>query len=103
VRHRLNRGGNRQLNSILYRIALTQLRTLPAAQAYVARRMGEGKTKREALRALKRHLVRAIFRLWQECLRGAPEQPIAHAALSMTGAPRGRTQRLSAASGGAVA
>jgi transposase len=80
VRHRLNRGGNRQLNAILYRIALTQLRTLPAAQAYVARRLGEGKTKREAIRALKRHLVRVIFRLWQECLRGEQGQPTACAA-----------------------
>jgi transposase len=80
VRHRLNRGGNRQLNAVLYRIALTQLRSLPAAQAYVARRMGEGKTKRDAIRALKRHLVRVIFRLWQECLRGERGQPLVHAA-----------------------
>ena len=68
VRHRLNRGGNRQLNAILYRIALTQLRCWPPAQAYVARRLSAGKTKREAIRALKRYLVRAIWRLWQECV-----------------------------------
>ncbi len=80
VRHRLNRGGNRQLNAVLYRIALTQRRSLPAAQAYVARRMGEGKTKREAIRALKRHLVRAIFHLWQECLRAERDQLIARVA-----------------------
>jgi transposase len=80
VRHRLNRGGNRQLNVILYRIALTQLRSLPAAQTYVTRRMSEGKTKREAIRALKRHLVRAIFRLWQECLRGERDELLPHAA-----------------------
>ena len=80
VRHRLNRGGNRQLNAILYRIALTQLRSLPAAQAYVARRLSEGKTKREAIRALKRHLVRVLFGLWRECLRGAQGQPTACAA-----------------------
>lgn len=80
VRHRLNRGGNRQLNAILYRIALTQLRSLPAAQDYVARRMSEGKTKREALRALKRYIIRAIWRLWQECVPRAPGQVDAHAA-----------------------
>ena len=68
VRHRLNRGGNRRLNAILHRIAITQLRDDPAAQAYVARRLREGKTKREALRALKRFLARAIWRRWQECL-----------------------------------
>jgi len=57
VRHRLNRGGNRRLNAILYRIALTQTRASPQAQAYIARRISEGKTRREAIRALKRHLV----------------------------------------------
>jgi transposase len=68
IRHRLNRGGNRRLNAILYRIALTQLRCWPPAQDYVARRLREGKTKREAIRALKRYIARAIWRLWQECV-----------------------------------
>ena len=68
VRHRLNPGGNRRLNAILHRIAITQLRDAPAAQAYIARRLQEGKTKREALRALKRHLARAVWRRWQDCL-----------------------------------
>jgi transposase len=67
VRHRLNRGGNRRLNSILYRVALTQARCSPDAQAYLSRRQAEGKTWREAIRALKRHIVRAIWRRWQEC------------------------------------
>jgi transposase len=80
VRHRLNRGGNRRLNAILYRIALTQLRAWPDAQAYVARRIHEGKTKREAVRALKRYLIRAIWRLWQECVPRAPGQAEAQAA-----------------------
>jgi len=80
VRHRLNRGGNRRLNAILYRIALTQARVWPDAQAYVARRMGEGKTKREALRALKRYLVRAIFHLWQECVPHLQRQAPSRAA-----------------------
>ena len=72
VRHRLNRGGNRRLNAILFRSALTQLRAWPDAKADVARRMREGKTKREAIRALKRYLIRAIWRLWQECVPPAP-------------------------------
>jgi transposase len=67
VRHRLNRGGHRRLNAILYRIILTQTRRSPQAQAYLARRMGEGKTRREAVRALKRYVIRAIWKRWQEC------------------------------------
>lgn len=54
VRHRLNRGGNRRLNSILYRIVVTQARSSPGAKAYIQRRLSEGKTNREALRVLKR-------------------------------------------------
>jgi transposase len=61
IRMRLDRGGNRQLNAAFHRIAVTQLRTHPPARSYVDRRIAEGKTKREALRCLKRHLVRTIF------------------------------------------
>jgi transposase len=60
TRHRLHRGGNRQLNAAFHRIAITQLRMHPPAQDYIARKLTEGKTKREALRCLKRHLVRTI-------------------------------------------
>jgi transposase len=67
VRHRLNRGGNRHLNAILERIALTQGRSDPAARAYLERRRCEGKTDREARRALKRFLCRPILRAWQDC------------------------------------
>lgn len=67
-RHRLNRTGNRALNALIHRIALVQLRCHAPAQASVARRRKEGKTQREALRALKRYLTRAIFRAWQRCL-----------------------------------
>jgi transposase len=67
VRHRLNRGGNRRLNAILYRIALTQAHHSEEAQTYLHRRTTQGKTKREAIRALKRYIARAIWRLWQEC------------------------------------
>src|SRR4029453_14835900 len=67
VRHRLNRGGNRRLNAILYRIAMTQARHWPAARAYLDRRIAEGKTSREAMRALKRYIVRAIWQRGREC------------------------------------
>ena len=67
TRHRLNRGGNRRLNAVLYRIALTQAHFSPEARAYIDRRVSQGKTRREATRALKRFLVRAIWRLWIEC------------------------------------
>jgi transposase len=68
VRHRLNRGGNRRLNALLYMIALTQRRAWAPAQEYLARRVREGKSRKEAVRALKRYLVRAIWRAWQKCL-----------------------------------
>jgi transposase len=60
-RHRLDRGGNRQLNAALYRIAITQARYHPAARAYLERKRSEGKGRREALRCLKRLLVRVVF------------------------------------------
>lgn len=66
VRHRLNRGGNRQLNAILERIALTQYRGHPPAREYLARRRSEGKTDREARRALKRYLCRPILHAWKQ-------------------------------------
>ncbi|MGH2852623.1 MAG: IS110 family transposase [Solirubrobacteraceae bacterium] len=62
-RHRLNRKGNRQLNLALHRIAITQARVYTPAREYLARRQSEGKTWREALRALKRHLARRVHRL----------------------------------------
>src|SRR3954454_8632849 len=60
-RHRLDRGGNRQLNSALYRIAITQARYHPGARAYLERKQAEGKSRREAIRCLKRLLVRVVF------------------------------------------
>ncbi len=63
LRHRLNRKGNRQLNLALHRIAITQARVHAPARIYLARREAEGKTRKEALRALKRHLARRVHRL----------------------------------------
>jgi transposase len=61
-RHRLSRRGNRQLNCAFHRIAVTQARMHPAARAYLERKRSEGKSTREALRCLKRHLVRSVWR-----------------------------------------
>ena len=60
-RHRLDRGGNRQLNAAFYRIAITQAGIYPAARAYHERKQAEGKSRREAIRCLKRQLARAVF------------------------------------------
>jgi transposase len=60
-RHRLNKGGNRRLNHALHFMALTQARMDPRARAYIERRRGEGRTKRDAVRALKRHLSDVVY------------------------------------------
>jgi transposase len=62
VRYRLDRGGDRRLNRALHTIALSLRRTDPPTQAYIARRVSEGKTEREATRCLKRYLARSIYR-----------------------------------------
>jgi len=61
-RHRLSRTGNRQLNCAIHRIAVTQIRCHPSAQAYLKRRMSAGNSKTEALRALKRRLSDIVYR-----------------------------------------
>lgn len=62
IRHRLNRGGDRQVNAAIHMIALSRSNYHPETQAYLARRTSEGKTKREAMRSLKRHLSRHLYR-----------------------------------------
>jgi transposase len=62
-RHRLHRGGDRQLNRALHVIAITRARIDPQTRAYLERKRAEGKTNREALRCLKRHLARHVHRL----------------------------------------
>ncbi|WNG86076.1 IS110 family transposase [Mycobacterium sp. ITM-2016-00317] len=62
-RVRLNRSGNRQLNAALHRIAITQIRlTDSAGQRYYRNRLADGKATKEALRCLKRHLARTVYR-----------------------------------------
>ncbi|HLY48831.1 MAG TPA: IS110 family transposase [Solirubrobacteraceae bacterium] len=62
-RVRLNRGGDRQLNCALHRIAVTKARIDPATRAYLDRKLAEGKTRREAYRCLKRHIARRVWHL----------------------------------------
>jgi transposase len=64
-RYRLDRGGNRQLNCALHRLAVNKGRYDPQTAAYLARKQAEGKTRREALRCLKRHLARRVWQLLQ--------------------------------------
>jgi transposase len=62
VRHRYNPGGNRRVNAVLHRMAVTQLRCEPRAQALYARARQRGHTKKEARRILKRHLSDVVYR-----------------------------------------
>ena len=71
TRHRLNRGGNRQANNALWRIAMTRLRIDQKTIDYAARRTAEGKTRRETLRRLKRHIARETYKP----LTGPPQIP----------------------------
>jgi transposase len=66
TQHRLNRGGDRQLNHALHIIAITRASHDPATQEYLARKEAEGKTTKGALRCLKRHLARRFYRLLAE-------------------------------------
>ena len=67
VRHRLNRGGNREANRALYMICLAQMRQDSRTQEYVARRTAEGKSKRKIIRCLKRYVARKVYRVLISC------------------------------------
>jgi transposase len=60
-RHRLNRAGNRQLNTALHLIAVCQIRDPSPGQAYYRRKLVEAKTPEEARRSLKRHLANVVY------------------------------------------
>jgi transposase len=62
IRHRLDRGGDRQANNALHTIALNRSIYDQHTRAYLERRTSQGKTKREAMRALKRHLSRSLYK-----------------------------------------
>src|SRR3954469_19414906 len=64
-RHRLDQGGNRQMNAALHRVIVTRARCHAQTRDYIARRRREGKSTREAIRCLKRYLARHVWRLLQ--------------------------------------
>jgi len=61
TRHRLNRGGNREANHALWRIAMVRMSSDARTRAYVARKVNEGRSKPEILRLLKRYIAREVF------------------------------------------
>ena len=65
-RHRLDRGGNRQLNHAIHMLALSKIRHDPQTALYIAKQRQRGKTNREAIRCLKRHLARRIYNLLRD-------------------------------------
>jgi len=75
TRHRLHRGGDRQLNRALHIIALGRAKLDPATRAYLARRQTEGKAKLEAIRCLKRHIARQIWHLLDNSQRQSQAPP----------------------------
>jgi transposase len=99
VRHRLNRGGDRQLNRALHTIALSRLAHHTETKCYAARRTAEGKTPREIKRCLKRHLARRLFRLLEAgpTLSRGPDQdnqpPATTARRPAERLPRARSRR----------
>lgn len=82
TRFRLNRGGNRQINCALHRIAITQMQRAGAAQDYIARRRAAGDTKVEAVRALRRRVSDEVYRrlLADEAVRTHSRPDLAAAA-----------------------
>ncbi len=66
IRHRLSRGGDRQLNQALHTIVLHRRQHDPTTKAYIEQRITEGKTRRDATRLLKRYLARHLYRLLQQ-------------------------------------
>ena len=62
-RHRLNRGGDRQANAVLYRVVLCRLRWDPRTRDYMQRRTKQGLSKKEIIRCLKRYIARELYQL----------------------------------------
>jgi transposase len=66
TRHRLSRGGDRQLNRALHTVVLHRRQHDPATRDYIERRVAEGKSRRDATRSLKRYVARHLYRLLQQ-------------------------------------
>jgi transposase len=81
-RHRLSRGGNRQINAALHRIAITQLQRPGPGQDYLAKRLAGNDTRTEAIRALRRRISDEVYRRMRhdESLRATRQESLAMAA-----------------------
>jgi transposase len=84
VRHRLNRGGDRQANHALWRVVMVRMSTDPRTKAYVARRTAEGRSKREIVRCLKRYVAREVYRALIADLAHTADDPTATPASDAT-------------------
>jgi transposase len=97
TRHRLDPGGDRQLNHALHVIAITRARHDPATQAYLARKEAEGKGKKGALRCLKRHLARRFHHLLSQPAETPQNDPSISADVDPAAPRRGDITLVSAA------
>jgi transposase len=91
TQHRLDPGGDRQLNRALHTIAITRAHYDPVTREYLARKRAEGKTDKGALRCLKRYLARLFWRLLTEpplAKQATPEQPAEPVTIPEHPAPR---------------
>jgi len=70
VRHRLSRGGDRQINHALHMVAICQITRDTEGRAYYRRKLAEGKSERETLRSLKRRISDAVFKKLSADLEG---------------------------------
>jgi transposase len=68
IRHRLSRGGDRQLNRALHTVVLHRRQHDPATKDYISRRLADGKSSRDATRALKRYLAHHLYRVMQNAV-----------------------------------
>ena len=75
VRHRLSRGGNRQINRVLHIMAIVQLRNGTEGRAYFDRKKADGKTSNEAMRCLKRRLSDIVYRPMVDDLAAREDGP----------------------------
>jgi hypothetical protein len=75
-RHRLNRGGDRQANAALYIIVISWLRWHKPTQAYMSRRLAQGRTRREIIRCLKLYVAREVHRAITNDLATNIRQPL---------------------------
>jgi transposase len=85
VRHRLNRGGNRDANRALHLICVVRLRVDERTRRYATRRACEGKSKREIIRCLKRYVAREVYRVLVPSVASADRAAYESCLLSVTG------------------